>query len=193
MSDNMRSFEKCLPQTIMCFLISFLITCLLIPNPASAASAKEIDIRVNGTLKRFQAEGTGGAEFLKKADGVLVFPNVIKAGLGIGGEYGEGALRIGGKTVEYYSTTAASIGFQAGAQSKSIIMVFLSPKILAEFRKSEGWEAGVDGSITLIEWGVGEDINTIDIRDPVVGFVLSNKGLMFNVTFEGTKFTKINR
>lgn len=189
----MRSFEKCLPQTIMCFLISFLITCLLIPNPASAASAKEIDIRVNGTLKRFQAEGTGGAEFLKKADGVLVFPNVIKAGLGIGGEYGEGALRIGGKTVEYYSTTAASIGFQAGAQSKSIIMVFLSPKILAEFRKSEGWEAGVDGSITLIEWGVGEDINTIDIRDPVVGFVLSNKGLMFNVTFEGTKFTKINR
>ena len=109
------------------------------------------------------------------------------------GEYGEGALRIGGKTVEYYSTAAASIGFQAGAQSKSIIMVFLNQKLLSEFRKSEGWEAGVDGSIALIEWGAGEDINTIDIREPVVGFVLSNKGLMFNVTFEGTKFTKIKR
>ena len=119
------------------------------------------------------------------------FRKFIKAGFGIGGEYGEGALRIGGKTVEYYSTAAASIGLQLGAQTKSIVLVFLTNNALSNFRNSDGWKAGVDGSVALVEWGVGEDINTIDIKDPVVGFVFGNKGLMFNLTLEGSKFTKI--
>ena len=100
---------------------------------------------------------------------------------------------VGGKTVQYYSTAAASIGFQLGAQSKSVVVVFLDTQALEEFRNSEGWKAGVDGSVALIKWGVGEDINTIDIKDPVVGFVFSNKGLMYNLTLEGSKFNKIDR
>ena len=163
------------------------------PNVSHAASAEEIEIGVNGTLKRFTKEITGGDEFLSKATGVLVFPNVIKAGFGIGGEYGEGALRINGKTVAYYNTAAASIGLQLGAQSKSIVIVFLTQKSVNDFRQSEGWKAGVDGSVAVVEWGVGEDINTIDIKDPIVGFVFSNKGLMYNLTLEGAKFTKITR
>ncbi len=111
----------------------------------------------------------------------------------IGGEYGEGALRIHNKTVEYYSTAAASIGFQLGAQSKAVVLVFMNDDALADFRKSDGWEAGVDGSVALIEWGVGEDINTNDIKDPIIGFVFNNKGLMYNLTIEGSKFTKIIR
>jgi len=168
---------------------------LLLGNPHAlhAASADEIEIGVNGTLKRFQQEIPGGDEFLNKATGVLVFPNVIKAGFGIGGEYGEGALRINGKTDAYYNTAAASIGLQLGAQSKSIVIVFLTQKAVNDFRKSEGWKAGVDGSVALVEWGVGEDINTIDIKDPIVGFVFSNKGLMYNLTLEGAKFTRITR
>jgi len=124
---------------------------------------------------------------------VLVFPSVIKAGIGIGGEYGEGALRVAGKTVDYYNTAAASIGFQLGAQSKSIVIVFMTDKALSDFRKSEGWKAGVDGSVAVVEWGVGEDINTVDIKDPVVGFVFSNKGLMYNLTLEGSKFTRLDK
>jgi len=176
-------------------LILTLLLCagLLAPPKTLAASAEEINIRINGTLERFRKEIVGGAEFLNKAKGVLVFPKVIKAGMGIGGEYGEGALRIGGKTIDYYNTASASIGFQAGAQSKAIVILFLTQDVLSEFRKSKGWEAGVDGSIALIQWGMGEDINTIDIRDPVVGFVFDNKGLMFNITFEGTKFTRLNK
>jgi len=131
--------------------------------------------------------------FLEKAQGVLVFPNIIKAGFGIGGEYGEGSLRIAGKTVEYYSTASASIGFQLGAQSKSVVLVFLNQKSLSDFRMSDGWKAGVDGSVALLKWGAGEDINTIDIKDPIAGFVFSNKGLMYNLTIEGSKFTKIDR
>jgi lipid-binding SYLF domain-containing protein len=176
-------------------LVTFLIVTglLLIPAASHAASAKEIDIKVDATLKRFAKEVTGGSEFLRQARGVLVFPSVIKAGIGIGGEYGEGALRIGGKTVDYYSTAAASIGFQLGAQSKSVVIVFLQSAALKEFRNSSGWKAGVDGSVALVEWGAGEDINTVDIKDPIVGFVFSNKGLMYNLTIEGSKFTKLKR
>ncbi|MBN2331896.1 MAG: hypothetical protein JXO49_06735 [Deltaproteobacteria bacterium] len=166
---------------------------VLFPGNLHAASAEEITIGVDATLKRFRQEVPGGGEFLKKAKGVLAFPKVYKAGFGVGGEYGEGALRIGGKTTAYYSTAAASIGFQLGAQSKSVVLVFMQEQALADFQRSKGWKAGVDGSVALVKWGAGEDINTIDIKDPVVGFVFSNKGLMYNLTIEGAKFTRIHR
>ena len=166
---------------------------LFFVEPVKSDSATEINIEVDAALERFREEVYGGSEFLNKAEGVLVFPGIIKAGIGIGGEYGEGALRIGGETVEYYSTAAASIGFQLGAQSKTLVLVFLSSEALSDFRASDGWKAGVDGSVAVVEWGVGEDINTTDIKDPIVGFVFSNKGLMFNLTLEGSKFTKIVR
>lgn len=174
-------------------LAFFMIVNFSIVEKTYAASAEEINIGVSATLKRFRKDIAGGSIFLEKAQGVLVFPNIIKAGFGIGGEYGEGALRIGGKTIEYYSTAAASIGFQLGAQSKSVVLVFLTPESLSDFRKSDGWKAGVDGSVALVKWGAGEDINTVDIKDPVAGFVFSNKGLMYNLTIEGSKFTKLNR
>jgi lipid-binding SYLF domain-containing protein len=171
-----------------------LLLCVFaVAGQAQAKSAAEIDIGVDETLKRFKSEVQGGSKFLSRASGVLVFPSVIKAGIGIGGEYGEGALRVGGKTVDYYNTAAASIGFQLGAQSKSVVVVFMTAKALSDFRSSDGWKAGVDGSIAVVEWGVGEDINTVDIKDPVVGFVFSNKGLMYNLTLEGSKFTKIDK
>lgn len=170
-----------------------LFACLLVPGLAAAKSAEQIDIEVDAALKRFQAEVGGADTFLAKAEGVLVFPAVYKAGIGIGGEYGEGALRTGGKTVEYYSTAAASIGLQLGAQAKTVIVVFLESKALADFRTSSGWKAGVDGSIAVVEWGVGESLDTIEINDPIVGFIFGNKGLMFNLSLEGSKFTKLVR
>jgi len=186
----MRVFERLRRWTILAASLLLLATA---PEKALAASAQKINIKVDAALARFKEEVSGGDEFLQKAKGVLVFPSVIKAGLGIGGEYGEGALRIGGETVEYYNTAAASIGFQIGAQSKTVVLVFLEQHALDNFRRSSGWKAGVDGSIAVIKWGVGEDINTVDIKDPIAGFVFSNKGLMYNLTLEGSKFTKIVR
>jgi lipid-binding SYLF domain-containing protein len=168
-------------------------TLTLAPTGGHAASAQEIEIGVNGALDRFRREVSGGAEFLNKASGVLVFPEVFKAGIGIGGEYGEGALRIGGKTAAYYSTAAASIGLQFGGQLKTVVIVFLTQQALDDFRKSDGWKAGVDGSVALVEWGAGKDISTLAAKDPVVGFVFGNKGLMYNLTLEGSKFSKIDR
>lgn len=168
------------------FFISALIT-----HNASAASKEEIEIKVNGALERFKTEIMGGEEFLKKANGVLVMPDIVKAGFVFGGEYGEGALQIKGKTVDYYNVGGISFGFQIGAQSKTLVMVFLSEEALNKFRSSEGWKAGVDGSVALIKWGVGEDINTAEVDKPIVGFVFGNKGLMYNLTIEGSKFSKI--
>ena len=174
------------------FCLSFILISMVC-GLATAKSAQEINIQANATLERFKEEVTGGAEFLAQAKGVLVFPQVLKAGIGIGGEYGEGVLRVGGSSIEYYSTAAASLGFQLGAQSKSVVLVFLESSALDKFRDSKGWKAGVDGSVAVVKWGVGEDINTVDIKDPIAGFVFSNKGLMFNLTLEGSKFTKIRR
>jgi lipid-binding SYLF domain-containing protein len=162
-------------------------------SAVGAASASEINIGVTEAMKQFKTDISGGEAFLKNAKGVLVFPTVYKAGFGIGGEYGEGALQVGGKTISYYNTAAASIGFQIGAQSKSVVIIFLTNDALKHFQASKGWKAGVDGSVAVIEWGVGEDINTVDIEDPIVGFVFSNKGLMYNLTLEGSKFTKLDK
>ena len=178
-------------QLLRAAILIYITLFIAAPSYTYAASATEINIGVDETLKRFRSEVPGGSEFLKRAKGILVFPNVIKAGFWIGGEYGEGALRIDGQTKAYYGTAAASIGLQAGAQTKSVVLVFMTDDSLVKFQQSEGWKAGVDGSVSLVQWGAAEDINTIDIQDPIVGFVFSNKGLMFNLTLEGSKFTKI--
>jgi lipid-binding SYLF domain-containing protein len=176
------------------FVPAFMAILLLLPcSSALAASAEEIDIKVDASLERFQKEINGGKAFLEKAEGVLAFPSVVKAGFFVGGEYGEGALRIKGKTADYYSTAAASFGLQIGAQAKTIIMVFLDKKALEEFRKSDGWEAGVDGSIAMVTVGTGGTIDTNSYKDPIVAFIFNNKGLMANLTLEGAKFTKLER
>ncbi len=171
----------------------FLTISLLPVLDAVADSAKEIDIRVAAAKERFSREVEAGEQFLKSAEGILIFPQVIKAGFGVGGEYGEGALLIDGATQAYYSTAAASIGFQIGAQTKTVILVFLQEDALKKFRASDGWEIGVDGAVALIEIGVGGSIDTSNVTDPIVGFVLNNKGLMYNLTLEGSKMTKIDK
>ena len=122
-----------------------------------------------------------------------MFPKVIKAGVGFGGEYGEGALRIGGKTVDYYNTLAGSFGLQFGAQAKTIVIVFLNEDALKGFRNSDGWKVGVDGSVAVITIGAGTSLDSSKLNEPIVGFVLDQKGLMYNLTLEGSKITKINK
>ena len=160
---------------------------------AIAATAKEIDVSVDIALENFVKEVKGAQEFLQSAKGVLVFPNVYKAGVGVGGEYGEGAMRIKGKTVDYYNTAAASFGFQLGAQKKTVLLVFMQDEALKKFRASAGWEVGVDGSVALVTVGAGGSIDSTKIKDPIVGFVFGQKGLMYNLTLEGTKITKLNK
>lgn len=160
---------------------------------ARAATAKEIDAKVDAALDRFFGEVKGAKELFQKAQGVCVFAGVIKAGLGIGGEYGEGALRIDGKTADYYSIASGSFGLQFGAQKKDVIIVFLTADALTKFRGSSGWKAGVDGSVALIDIGAGKTIDTANVKAPIVGFIVGQKGLMVNLTLEGSKITRLDK
>ncbi len=180
-------------KQIIFILLFALFTVAAVNVSAEAASKSVIDAKVADALKRFYSEVSGSRELAGKSHGILVFPSVIKVGIGVGGEYGEGALRIKGKTVDYYSTAAASIGFQLGAQSKIVMILFMTKESLSAFRYSEGWEVGVDGSVALIKVGAGGSLDTTNIKAPVVGFVFGNKGLMYNLTLEGSKITKIKK
>jgi lipid-binding SYLF domain-containing protein len=166
---------------------------LILPTVSQAKTAQEIDASVNAVLDRFQKQVKGSTQLLQTAKGVLVFAGVFKAGIGIGGEYGEGALRIHGKTVGYYSIGAASIGFQLGAQKKDIILVFLQDEALRKFQASQGWQIGVDGSVVIIDLGADASIDTTKLNQPIVGFVIGQKGLMYNLTLEGTKISKLKK
>lgn len=176
----------------LALLFTALIALFLAVPSSHAASVAEIDKEIDRALAYFR-KIDGADVFFRIAKGVLVFPKVYKAGVGVGGEYGEGALRVGGKTVDYYSTAAASVGFQVGAQAKSIVVIFTEESILKKFRESEGWKVGVDGSVALVDIGVGKTVDSTNIKDPVIGFIFDQKGLMYNLTLEGSKFTKLDK
>ena len=157
------------------------------------AAAEEIDASVNVALKRFYSQVKGAKEFARGAKGLLIMPNVKKAAFIVGGEYGEGALRIGGKTVGYYNIVSGSFGLQIGAQAKDIIIAFMTREALNGFRASDGWEAGVDGNVALISIGAGERVDTRTVKDPIVAFVFDVKGLMADISLKGAKFTKLKK
>lgn len=170
-----------------------LILALAFSAGALAASAEKIDREVDKTIVVFKEQINGSDVFLGQAAGYLVFPRVIKIGAAIGAETGEGALRVGNSTVEYYRTTSGSFGLQLGVQAKSIVIAFMTTESLDKFRNSDGWKVGVDGSVALIDVGLGKTIDTANIKDPVVGFIFGSKGLMYNLTLEGTKFSKLEK
>ncbi len=122
----------------------------------------------------------------------MVFPSVVKAGIGFGGEYGEGLLIIRGRPGGYYNLVSASFGFQLGVQERSVIIMFMTNEALAGFEASAGWKVGVDGSVAIVTLGAGGSIDTDKITDPVIGFILDPEGLMLNLTLEGSKISRIS-
>ena len=154
------------------------------PQPAAAASAAEIDAEVDATLVRFYQEVPAAKELAKKALGMLIFPSVVKAGFGVGGEYGEGALRIGGRSVGYYNICAARSASRS-VQARAEILLFTSRDALVRFRASDGWEVGVDDSVAVVDVGAGGEIDTTTLNAPVIGFMFGERGLMANLSPRG--------
>jgi lipid-binding SYLF domain-containing protein len=172
----------------------FALLAMSITSPkAQAASAYEIDASVHATLDQFYHEVRSSRELAKRAYGILVFPSVVKAGFAFGGEYGEGELLVHGRPPEYYNTASASFGFQLGAQARSVIILFMTPDALESFHRKDGWKIGVDGSVAVITVGVGGAVDTNTLKSPVIGFIFDQKGLMYNLTLEGSKISRIYR
>lgn len=163
------------------------------PNAATNASrAQSINADVDATLSRLYQTVPGSRELVSKARGILVFPRVIQAGIGVGGEHGDGALRVGGSTVGFYSTSSASVGATLGVQSKAVIYLFMTEDALAKFRNSSGWSAGGDASVALVKVGANGSIDTTTATKPVQVFVLTNSGLIGDLSLGGTKITKLD-
>jgi lipid-binding SYLF domain-containing protein len=175
------------------FMMTIVLICLFASSFANAASKAEIDTDVQFALTAFYNLSPGNKELASKASGVLIFPSVMKAGFFVGGDYGEGALQVEGKTVDYYSTAAISFGLQLGAQSRSEVILFMDKNALESFRLHDGWAAGLDGSVAVIDNGAGKGVSTETASAPIIAFIFSNKGLMGNLSVEGSKFSKIYR
>ncbi|RDK11502.1 BPSL1445 family SYLF domain-containing lipoprotein [Cupriavidus lacunae] len=155
------------------------------------AKKQEIDAGVDGALNRLFSTNAGARDLAQRAQGVLVFPRVISAGLVVGGEYGEGALRSKGATVGYYSTTQASVGLTAGGQSKAVIIMFMTPEAYNKFVSSKGWTAGADANVAVAKIGADGRLDTLTSQQPVIAFVQTNAGLMFDVSVNGAKISKL--
>ena len=171
---------------------ALLLASLVLPHTIEAATKTEINASVSVALKNFAATVKGSDTFLKAAKGMLVIPRIKQAGIVVGGKYGNGALRVGGKNVAYYNLAAGSVGLQIGAQEFNVLLCFMDEGALRKFQGSTGWQVGVDGQVTLVDVGAGGSVDTTKLKEPIVGFVFGQKGLMAGVSLEGLKFTKTN-
>ena len=170
-------------------LISLIISFIASPN-INASKVDEIDAAIDSALERFTNEIQGGATYLAGARGVLVIPKMIKAGVILGMEFGEGALIVDEIKIQYYRAFTTSLGIQFGVGRKDLVILFFDDAAMDEFLYSSGWEVGVDGSVALFAMGAGGSADTITSKDPIVGFVFGHKGLIAGVSLEGTKFSK---
>lgn len=157
-----------------------------------AATASEIDREVSVALEKLYSHTPVSVKLAKIAKGILVFPDVIKAGLIVGGQYGEGALLIGGKTAGYFNTAAASYGLQAGAQSFGYAMFLMTDSALRYLKETDGWEVGVGPSVVVIDQGVARDLTTTTAKEDVYTFIFDQKGLMAGLGIQGSKISRIN-
>jgi lipid-binding SYLF domain-containing protein len=172
---------------------TILVVLAVVSTVAQADSAAEIDRNADATLATFKRTVGGGEAYLEASKAALIFSSIVKGGFIFGGEYGEGALRVRGKTVEYWSTSGASFGLQIGVQEKSMVLLFMQDSALEKFRNGSGFEVGVDGNIALIDAGASATANTTNLKDPIVAFVFGNKGLMVDVSLNGSKFSTLDK
>jgi lipid-binding SYLF domain-containing protein len=165
--------------------------CLIAAAPSFASSTVQIDHSAERALKRFYGLNPANQALADKAAGVLIFAKVTKAGVGVGGEFGEGVLRVNGHTVGYYSVGSASVGLTLGASEHREVILFMTPEALDQFRHSAGWSAGADASFAMVTEGDGGQYDSVTLGKPVLGFIFGEKGLIGDLSLEGSKITRI--
>jgi lipid-binding SYLF domain-containing protein len=167
--------------------------CTSRPASLQGSAGSRIDAAVDVAQGELFANVPGAQDLAARAQGVLIIPNITQLGFFAGGAYGEGALRIGGATVEYYSTSAVTIGFTFGAQAYNQALFFLTPEALQDFRLADGWTLGVDGAVTVNTEGAAGSLNTTSFNRPIVEVVFGQRGLIADASLEGAKYSRIYR
>jgi lipid-binding SYLF domain-containing protein len=172
-------------------LIMAAVTNLLLPSASFAASASEIRRESRQALITLYKTTPGAEALAEKALGILVFPKVIKGGLIIGAQYGDGALREDGKTVAYYRSISGSIGLQAGAEAFGYVLLFMDEASLRYLKKSNGWKLGTGPTLVVLDKGFGKNLSTTTVRKGVYAFIFDQRGLMGGIGIQGSKISKI--
>ncbi len=176
------------------FLVGTALICA--PHPGTAqdkgkTEAAELEQASKAALEQLYATAPLAKELGPKAHAILVFPKVTKAGFGVGGQYGEGALLKGGTAAAYYKTTGASFGLQAGGQQYGYAMVFMNAKAVEQLDSAKGFEVGVGPSVVVVDEGMAKSTTTTTLKDDVYAFIFSQKGLMAGLGIQGNKISKI--
>ena len=187
------SMSKGILATMLVAMLAFTAGCTTTTGGSDPdARRAAIDAGVDDALESLYRQVDGSRDLVAQARGVLVFPDVLEAGFVFAAARGSGALRVDGKTESYHATTSGSWGFQAGAQSTAVFMLFMTDEALRNFRNSSGWTAGADASVTMISVGASAQVTTATAQQPVIGFVLSNRGLMAGISLNGARITQLD-
>jgi len=157
-----------------------------------AARRQAIDSAADSALSRLYTQQPGTKELLASAKGTLIFPSFASAGFLIGAGSGQGVLRAGGKSTGYFRMTEASVGLLAGAQSQAVFILFMTDEALKRFQASSGWTVGADANVSMINVGANATLNTTTTRQEVIGFVMTNAGLMGNLSLNGNRVTRLD-
>jgi lipid-binding SYLF domain-containing protein len=181
-----------LKKTGMFFLMMLMVS-VISWSDTYAGTAAEIDRDVDSALQKLYDSTPAAKELSKIAKGILIFPDIVKGGLIIGGQYGEGALRVGGKTTGYYKSVAASYGLQAGAQQFAYALFFMPDSSLEYLKKSEGWELGVGPTLVVVDEGVATSLTTTTAKSDIYAFFFSQQGLMAGIGIQGSKITPVEK
>lgn len=187
---NLAKYPVSLP--LACLFALTLLFGLALPAPARAATAAEIDRDASAALQKLYAHSPAAKALGAKAKGILVFPNIIKGGLMVGGQFGEGALKRRGKTVAYYNTASASFGLQAGAQTFGYALFFMDDAALGYLTRSDGWEIGVGPSVVVVDEGMAATLTSTTVQKGIYAFIFGQQGLMAGVGLQGSKITRIH-
>ena len=169
------------------------IVSMSVMNQASAATAEDLDKDSRQALQTLYEAQPVAETLSRTAKAVLVFPNIIKAGLVFGGSYGEGELIEGSKVVDYYNSVTGSWGLQAGAQSYGYAVFLMTDKAIQYVKDTKGWEIGVGPTVVVVDEGLAKNLSTSSLKDDAYAFIFSQQGLMAGVSIEGTKISRINR
>ena len=161
--------------------------------PVKAETAAELEAKSKAALDSLLGQNETAKVAADAAKGILIFPSIVKAGFGIGGEFGEGALFKGGNTDGFYNIASASFGLQIGAQAYSQALFFMTDDALNYLDASKGFEIGADAAVAVASKGAGYELDTNNIQDPIIAFVFGESGLMAGITLEGSKITQIDK
>lgn len=187
----MNSLQSALRHLLLLAVVTFSLSAT--SSQANAATVEDLNMDAAQALQTLYKHNPVAETISKNAKEILVFPNVIKAGLIFGGSYGEGVLMKGADVEGYYNTVSGSWGWQAGAQSYSYVVFLMTDKAKSYLEKSDGWSIGVGPTVVVVDEGIAKDLSSTTLRDDAYAFIFDQQGLMAGLSIEGTKITRIDK